>query len=79
MTELLKRAIMEIEKLPTETQDALAARMLADLADEQAWAARVEATSEDQWSRLANRVREEIAAGDTVPLDDIFPGRGSED
>jgi len=34
MTELLQRALLEIEKLPEDVQDAIAARLLADLADE---------------------------------------------
>ena len=33
MTELLQRAIAEIEKLPAEVQDAVASRLLADLAE----------------------------------------------
>ena len=37
MTEMLQRAIAEIEKLPEDEQDAIAARVLADLADEQGW------------------------------------------
>jgi hypothetical protein len=73
MTELLQRAIAEIEKLPAEDQDAIAKRILADLADEEAWAAGFHATTDQQWDRLADAVRREIAAGDTTPLDDIFP------
>lgn len=75
MTDLLQRAIAEIEKLPAEDQDAVAARILADLEDEQAWADSFRATSADQWERLAAMAREEIGAGDTVPLDDAFPVR----
>ena len=77
MTRLLEQAIAEIEKLPEDTQDAIAARILADLADEQAWAARFAATSDAQWERMAAMVRREIAAGDTIPLDDVFPIRVS--
>lgn len=73
MTRLLERVIAEIEKLPEEEQDALAQRLLTDLSDEQAWAARFDATTDDQWDRLAEAARQEIAAGDTVPLDDVFP------
>ena len=47
MTRLLKQAISEIEKLPGETQGAVAARILADLADEQGWEARFSATSDE--------------------------------
>lgn len=39
MTGLLQRAISQIEKLPADVQDAIAARLLADIADEEAWAA----------------------------------------
>lgn len=73
MTRLLRRAIAEIEKLPAETQDALASRILADLTDEAAWESRFEATSPGQWDRLADLARQEISSGETVPLDEIFP------
>ena len=73
MTKLLERVIAEIEKLPEDAQDAIAARLLADLTDEQEWAARFAATSDAQWERMAAMVRQEIAAGDTVPFDQVFP------
>ncbi|MFN8498292.1 MAG: hypothetical protein U0641_10585 [Anaerolineae bacterium] len=57
MTELLQRAIAEVEKLPDDVQDAIAARILADLADEQAWDARFESTTDEQWDSLANLAR----------------------
>lgn len=68
MTELVQRVIAEIEKLPANEQDAVAARFLAELADEQAWARRFKATTDEQWDRLAEAARREIAAGDTTPL-----------
>jgi hypothetical protein len=46
MTDLLQRALDQIEDLPAELQDAIAARILADLEDEQAWAASFESTSD---------------------------------
>lgn len=73
MTELLQRAIAEIEKLPVEEQNAIATRILAELADEQAWTDRFMATTDEQWDRLTEAVRREIAAGDTTSLDDVFP------
>ena len=79
MTDLLQRAIAEIEKLPAEAQDALASRILADLEDEVAWEARFEATSTAQWDRLADLARQEIASGDVVPLEDVFPSRATEE
>jgi len=77
MTKLLEQVVAEIEKLSEDTQDAIAARLLADLADERAWAARFAATSDAQWERMAAMVRQEIGAGDTVPLDSVFPARVS--
>lgn len=73
MTELLQQAIAVLEKLPADQQNAIAKRLLFELADEQAWAIRFKATTDEQWDRLANRVRQEIIAGDTEPLDDVFP------
>lgn len=73
MTKLLQQAIAKIEKLAEAEQDAIAERLLAELEDEQAWVARFEATTDDQWDCLARAVQQEIAAGDTTPLDEIFP------
>ena len=77
MTRLLERVVAEIEKLPEDSQDAIAARLLADLEDEQAWAARFAGTSDAQWERMAAMARREIADGDTMALDDLFPARAS--
>lgn len=73
MTELLRRAIAEIEKLPDEQQNAIATRLLTELQDEQAWKTRFEATTDQQWDQLAAKIQQEIANGETVPLDDVFP------
>ena len=75
MTELLQRAITELEKLPVFEQDGIAARILAEIEDEQRWKANFKATTDEQWDRMADMVRKEIAAGDTFPLEDIFPSR----
>jgi hypothetical protein len=66
MIESLQRVIAEIEKLPTDTQDAIANRLLAELEDEKAWSDRFEATIDQQWDNLAAIVRQEISAGDTI-------------
>ncbi len=78
MIKLLEQAVAEIEKLPEDAQDAIAARLLADLADEKAWADRFVATTEAQWKRMAALVRQEIGAEDTIPLDDVFPSSASQ-
>ncbi|MGD1953117.1 MAG: hypothetical protein ACFB14_26245 [Leptolyngbyaceae cyanobacterium] len=73
MTELLQQAIAEISKLPTDQQDAIALRLLAELQDEQAWQERFDATTNAQWDNLAAMVRQDIANDDVMPLDEIFP------
>lgn len=60
MTELLRQVVAEIEKLPAEQQDAIATRLLAELKDEQAWEKSFAATSDKQWDKLAQMVRQEI-------------------
>jgi hypothetical protein len=72
MTELLQRAIAAIEHLPADAQDAIAARLLAEIHDEESWVARFEATTEAQWDRLANNVRRAIDAGEVEPLEEAF-------
>ena len=73
MTALLQRAVAEIEKLPAEDQDAIAARLLAEVDDERQWDTRFASTTDDQWDRLVAEVRRDVAAGGTLPLDDVFP------
>ncbi len=73
MTELLQKAISQIQKLPPDQQDAIAARFLAELQDEQKWETRFAATTDDLWDRMAATVRQEIAAGETVSLEKVFP------
>jgi hypothetical protein len=78
MIKLLEQAVAEIEKLPEDAQDAIAARLLADLADEKAWSARFADTTEAQWERMATLVRQEIDIKEPIPLDDIFPPEPSQ-
>jgi phage I-like protein len=73
VTELLRQAIAQIEQLSPEQQDAIAARFLAELQDEQKWETRFAATTDNQWEQMAAMVRQEIAIGETVPLDTVFP------
>lgn len=58
MTELLERAFAELAKLPADAQDAIAARILAELEEETAWSERFAATTEDQWTRLARIIHQ---------------------
>jgi hypothetical protein len=73
MTALLQRAIAEVEKLPDAQQDAIAARLLAEVEDERQWDACFASTTDDQWDRLVAEVRRDVAEAGTVPLDDVFP------
>lgn len=73
MTELLERAIAQLKTLPADEQDAIAARLLAELEDEQVWKARFESTTDDQWDRIAEMLRQEIADGEITPLAEVFP------
>ena len=49
MADLLQQVFSEIQKLPADQRDAIAARILTDLKDEQAWTERFEATTDEQW------------------------------
>ncbi len=60
MTELLQQAIAQIEKLPADQQDAIAARFLLELQDEQKWETLFASTTDDQWDQVAAMVRQEI-------------------
>jgi hypothetical protein len=73
MTTLLQRAVAEVEKLPPEDQDAIAARLIAEVDDERQWDTRFASTTDDQWDRLVAEVRRDVAEGGTLPIDDVFP------
>jgi hypothetical protein len=75
MTALLAQALAAIEQLPADAQDAIATRLLAEVADEHAWTERFAATTDAQWDRIAASVRQTIATEDLVPLDEVFPPR----
>ncbi len=77
MTNLLEQAFHEIEKLSEERQNAIAARLLADLADERQWAEQFAATTDSQWDNMAAMVRKEIENGNIERLDSIFPSQSS--
>ena len=68
MTQLLERAVAEAQQLPDPAQDAIAAVILEQIADDHAWDEAF-ARSQDQLSRLAAKVREDIAAGRVRSLD----------
>lgn len=75
MTELLERVIAQLKTLPADEQDAIAARLLAEMEDEQIWKAQFESTTDNQWDRMAEMVRQEIATGDITPLAEVFPSQ----
>ncbi|OGO38645.1 MAG: hypothetical protein A2Z03_09675 [Chloroflexi bacterium RBG_16_56_8] len=77
MTRLLEQAIAQIEKLPEDAQDAIAGQLLAEVIDEEEWATRFAATTDEQWDRMAAMAREEITAGRTVRMEDVLPTSGS--
>ena len=62
MTQLLEQALTEIKKLPEPEQDAIAAMILDELADERRWQESF-ARSQEQLARVATKVREDIRAG----------------
>ena len=62
MTQLLEKVLTEVQKLPPEKQDAIAAVILEELEDAQLWD-KAFSESEDKLSRLAQKVRTDIKAG----------------
>lgn len=68
MSELLKEAFAQAEKLPREEQDAFARWLLEELASEKGWTALLE-RSQGHLAKLATEALEENRAGETRPLD----------
>jgi hypothetical protein len=68
MTPLLQQAFHAVALLPAEDQNALASRLLEELAAEEAFDQRLEATAH-RLIGLANDALAEFRAGETLPLD----------
>jgi hypothetical protein len=62
MTQLLEQALAEVRKLTAAEQDAVAALILEELADERRWQESFAGT-QDQLARLAEKARQDIRAG----------------
>jgi hypothetical protein len=62
MTQLLEQAISQLSLLPEVDQDAIAALILSEIADERHWQESF-ANSQDQLAELAARARKDIQAG----------------
>ena len=62
MTQLFKKVLTEVYKLPPEKQDALAAVILEELEDEQLWD-KAFAELQDKLAQLAHKVRTDIKVG----------------
>jgi hypothetical protein len=62
MTQLLEKALAKLQKLPDAEQDAMAARILEELADEEQWDAAF-AGSQEALARLAAKAREDVRQG----------------
>lgn len=67
MTQLLEKALREVEKLPPSEQDAVAAIVLEELASEKKWA-ELFAKSQDALAKMAEEALAEHRAGKTKPL-----------
>jgi hypothetical protein len=53
VTELLERVLAQLKSIFADEQDAIAARLLAEMEDEQTWKIQFDATTDDQWDRIA--------------------------
>ena len=62
MTQLLQQALEAVKQLAPQKQDAIAAIILEELADEELWDAAF-ARSEERLAKIADKVRADIAAG----------------
>lgn len=68
MTKLLKQVFKRLSNLPDDEQDAAAAVLIEELADEEKWAATFK-DSQEALEALANDALEELEAGETTPLE----------
>jgi hypothetical protein len=72
MSQLLQEAFAKAQSLSDAEQDALGQLILDELADEKRWAEQF-ARSQEQLSRVAERVRSEVRSGQvrSVGIDEL--------
>ncbi len=68
MTKLLEKVVAAVSKLSEKEQDAIAAMILEELADEDRWEKAFQ-TSQRQLTILAKEALEEYRSGRTKPLE----------
>jgi hypothetical protein len=71
MSTLLEKAFEKVVALPQDEQDAIAAQILASLADEDAWKRRF-AEKREVIRRMAREALDEDERGETLPLVDLL-------
>jgi hypothetical protein len=64
MTKLLENAIEQVQRLSSDEQDAIAAIILDEIADDRKWDETF-ARTQAQLSKIADKVREDIRSGKT--------------
>lgn len=62
----------EIQKLPINEQDAIAERILMEIADDATWNALFAKTTDEQWARMAAHVDKQVRAGETMSLEEFL-------
>ena len=72
MTQLLEQAITQLKNLSDDEQNAIASRLLAEMADDVRWQSQFASTTNHQWDCIAEMVRQEIAISDVTPLAEAF-------
>jgi len=75
MTELLERAITALKKLPDDNQNAIATRLLAEIADEQKWFNRFPNGTDIQRDDLADLREQELTIALAQTNADLAAGR----
>jgi acyl-CoA reductase-like NAD-dependent aldehyde dehydrogenase len=71
MPSLLEKALERVGALPPDEQDAIASRILASLADEDAWK-KLFVEKRDAIRSMARQAIEEHERGETRPLVELF-------
>jgi len=71
MSTLLEKALEQVVALPQNEQDAIAAEILASLADEDGWRRRF-AAKREVIRRMAREALDEDDRGETLPMADLL-------
>jgi hypoxanthine-guanine phosphoribosyltransferase len=68
----MNNLITRLKQKPPEKQEALASKFLSEMDDEEKWEQAFNQTTEKQWAKLADDIKNRIENEELLSVEDVF-------